>query len=98
MKTIITRSASYKLSLASYENTDFFCSQQKEVEESEAEKASEELYAFCYREVLKSVRAFLKKHNKASEAKKNTQSRTIEIMDERFDPEDFVEEVEIIKE
>lgn len=99
MKTIITRSASYKLSLPGYENTDFFCSQQKEVEDSEAEKTSEELYAFCYKEVLKSIRAFTKKYNKALEAKKNTQARTIEIMEERFDPEDFVsEEVEIINE
>jgi hypothetical protein len=51
----IARSFSYKFNAGNYESRDFFCSAKKEVKESEAEKTSEALYAFCKQEVLKGV-------------------------------------------
>ena len=57
-KVEIARSFAFKLNCGNYESRDFFCSQKTEVEESEAEKASEALYLFCKREVMKSVNEY----------------------------------------
>lgn len=58
-KIEVARSFSYKLNLGNYQTADFFCSQKAEVEEKDAEKKSEELYAFCRKEVLKSINSYL---------------------------------------
>ena len=58
--TSITRSFSYKKSLGNYQMADFFCSQTAECKASEEEKASEALYQFCKREVVKSLNEFEK--------------------------------------
>jgi len=59
MKIEIARSFAYKLNIGNYQTVDFFCSQKAEVEEKKAEKKSEELYAFCRKEVLKSINSYL---------------------------------------
>jgi len=59
-KTEVARSFSYKLNIGNYQTADFFCSQKAEVLEEEAEKKSEELYAFCRKEVLKYINFYLK--------------------------------------
>ena len=56
----IARSFSFKLNAGNYESRDFFCSQKVEVQESEAEEASQRLYEFCRMEVMKSVDEFRK--------------------------------------
>ena len=62
-KTEVARSFSYKLNIGNYQTADFFCSQKAEVLEEEAEKKSEELYAFCRKEVLKSINSYLKERD-----------------------------------
>lgn len=58
----IVRSFSYKLPLdkfgRKYESRDFFMSQKAECSVDEQEAVSAALYAFCRREVLKSVREY----------------------------------------
>lgn len=51
----IARSFSFKLNLGNYQSADFFCSQKSEVPAEEAEAASEALYNFCKRQVMKAV-------------------------------------------
>lgn len=51
----VCRSFSYKLNIGNYQSQDFFCSQKKAVPASEVEAASEALYQFCRRTVLKEV-------------------------------------------
>ena len=54
----VTRSFSYKQNLGNYQMADHFCSQSAEVSEKDAEKVSEALYAFCKKEVIKSINEF----------------------------------------
>ena len=56
----IARSFSYKLNVGNYENREFFCSQKTECLESEAEVASERMYEFCLRQVLKAVAEYIR--------------------------------------
>lgn len=56
----VTRSFSFKLNVGNYESRDFFCSQKAECKATDAEEVSGKLYAFCKREVLKSVKEFEK--------------------------------------
>ena len=56
--TDICRSFSYKLNTGNYESRDFFASRREEVAKKDAVKKSEELYAFCKDEVMKSVYAY----------------------------------------
>jgi len=51
----IVRSFAFKLNVGNYESRDFFCSQKVECSAEDAEAISEAVYAFCKREVLKSV-------------------------------------------
>ena len=64
-KIEVARSFSRKINLQNYETCDFYCSAKAEVEESEAEKVSEELFAFCLSEVRKSATAYLEERNNA---------------------------------
>jgi len=54
----IARSFSFKLNLGNYQSADFFCSQKSECAAEDAEQASEALYAFCRKQVMKSVSDF----------------------------------------
>jgi hypothetical protein len=54
----IARSFSFKLNLGNYQSADFFCSQKSECAAEDAEAASEALYAFCRKQVMKSVSDF----------------------------------------
>ena len=54
----IARSFSFKLNLGNYQSADFFCSQKSECAAEDAETASEALYAFCKRQVMKDVADF----------------------------------------
>lgn len=54
----IARSFAFKLNIGNYQSADFFCSAKQEVPEDQAEVLSGKLYAFCRKEVLKSVAAF----------------------------------------
>jgi hypothetical protein len=51
----IARSFSYKLNAGNFESRDFFCAQKAECRASDAEKKSDELYAFCKRQVMRAV-------------------------------------------
>jgi len=72
--TEITRSFSYKLNIGNYETRDFFCSQKLEVPESEAVKASEELFEFCKDEVMKSVYGYKLENLPKKEPQKKSKS------------------------
>jgi hypothetical protein len=50
-KIEIARSYSQKVNLGNYTTADFFMSAKSEVDESEAEEKSKELYDLCRREV-----------------------------------------------
>lgn len=67
----IARSFSYKHNKGNYESVDFFCSQKAEVPEKDAEKKSEELYAFCRNEVAKSLKAYLAESEEENVEKPN---------------------------
>lgn len=54
----IARSFSFKLNLGNYQSADFFCSEKSECAAEDAEAASEALYAFCRKQVMKSVSDF----------------------------------------
>ena len=54
-KVEVSRSFSFKLNIGNYQSMDFFCAEKKEVPENEAEKASNALFIFCYKQVMKSV-------------------------------------------
>jgi len=73
----IARSFSFKLNLGGYQMADFFCSHKEEVPKEEAEKASEESYKFCKKEVLKSVNEYVKEKTPKPEIKIN-ESRNYE--------------------
>jgi len=88
-KVEIARSFSYKLNCGNYQTADFFCSQKAEVSEEEAEKKSEELYAFCRKEVLKSINSYLTEkkvkpldEKKAVKQGKDWQKKQEEIVEE----------------
>ncbi len=51
----IARSFSFKLNLGNYQSADFFCSQKSECSVEDAESASEALYQFCKKQVMKAV-------------------------------------------
>ena len=68
--TEICRSFSYKLNAGNYESRDFFCSAKEEVKKSGAVKKSEELFAFCKDEVMKSVYAYQLEHLPAEKTEK----------------------------
>ena len=57
-KVEIARSFSFKLNLGNYQSADFFCSQKSEVNAEDAEAASEALYNFCRKQVMKSANDF----------------------------------------
>lgn len=54
----VARSFQFKLNVGNYESRDFFCSQKAECLAADAEDTSEKLYAFCKKEVMKSVKAY----------------------------------------
>lgn len=54
----IARSFSFKLNLGNYQSADFFCSEKSECNAEDAEQASEALYNFCKKQVMKSVADF----------------------------------------
>ena len=54
----VARNFSYKLNLGNYQTADFFCSQKAEVKPEEVDKKSEELFDFCYVEVMRSIRKY----------------------------------------
>ena len=54
----IARSFAFKLNLGNYQSADFFCSQKSECAAEDAEAASEALYAFCRKQVMKAVSDF----------------------------------------
>lgn len=70
----ITRSFSYKLNTGNYQTVDFFCSEKSEVDEKDAEKASEALYRFCKAQVMRDVNAY----KRELDALKNGVARTME--------------------
>ena len=101
----IIRSFSLKLNLGNYETADFFCSQEKEVDKGLAEKASEDIYIFCYQEVMKSVKAFQgrmrkleKKSSKIKEDLLNKKVRSLELEELNFEANDFYEPDEVARE
>jgi len=51
----VARSFSFKLNLGNYQSADFFCSEKAECAAEDAEATSEALYAFCRKQVMKSV-------------------------------------------
>ena len=55
----VARSFSFKLNVGNYESRDFFCSQKAECNAEDAEMTSEALHAFCKREVLRDVNAYV---------------------------------------
>jgi hypothetical protein len=57
-KVEIARSFSFKLNLGNYQSADFFCSQKSEVNAEDAEAASEALYNFCRKQVMKAATDF----------------------------------------
>ena len=46
------------MALPGYSNVDFFCSQKAEVPPKDVDNKSEELFDFCYVEVMRSVRKY----------------------------------------
>lgn len=54
----VTRSFSMKLNLGNYESADFFCSEKVECAPEDAEAASEAVYNFCRKQVMKSINEF----------------------------------------
>jgi hypothetical protein len=65
-KIEIARSYSQKVNLGNYTTADFFMSAKSEVDESEVEKKSKELYDLCRREVEKSIEEYLEELPKPS--------------------------------
>lgn len=64
-RTHITRSFSYKLNCANYngpqyESRDFFCSESSECSVEDAAEVSALLYSFCKRQVMESVREYIR--------------------------------------
>ena len=54
----IARSFSYKMGLPEYSSVDFFCSQKTEAPVEDRDKASEDLYVFCKKEVERAVNEY----------------------------------------
>lgn len=72
----VSRSFTFKVNLGGYQTADFYCGQRAEVPEKEATKKSEQLYAFCKEEVMKSIASFLKEREP-----KETKSKAKETFD-----------------
>lgn len=66
----IARSFSFKKNLGDYQSADFFCSAKVECKVEDAEDKSEACYAFCKREVTKSVNLLMDEKQRADEKKK----------------------------
>jgi hypothetical protein len=61
MKIIkICRSFAYKKNLGDYSNADFFCSQEVECNEDEADRVSEQVHNWCKEQVIKSLNDYIK--------------------------------------
>ena len=56
--TEISRSFTLKYFPRAYESRDFFCARKEECRVEDAEDVSERLFAFCKREVMKSLREY----------------------------------------
>ena len=56
----VTRSFSRKVNTGNYESRDFFCSYKVECRPEDAERVSQDAFDFCYDEIERDVRAFLK--------------------------------------
>jgi len=52
----IVRSVSFKLNLGNYQSMDFFCSQKAQCLEGDRDSTSADLYAWCFEQVMDSVR------------------------------------------
>jgi hypothetical protein len=52
----IVRSVCFKLNLGNYQSMDFLCSQKARCPASEVDSTSADLYEWCYKQVMDSVR------------------------------------------
>ncbi len=69
----VTKSFSYKLDMKRYdpwyENRDFFCSASGETAIENAAEVAEDLYEFCFQEVMKDVATYLAEFRKRKNGK-----------------------------